>query len=95
MNAGKICLEPHLDMDALPALAQALRDALEEKSPMMLDGSQVKNISGAALQLLLAAARSAQQAGISFRWHQPSPALERAVALLGLDNDLEPGDSKE
>ncbi len=95
MNAGKICLEPHLDMDALPALAQALRDALAEKAPLSLDGSLVKSINGAALQLLLAATRSAQQAGIPYSWHQPSPALERAVSLLGLNNDLELGDNKE
>ncbi len=95
MNAGEICLESHLDMDALPALAQALRNALAEKAPLLLDGSQVKSIDGAALQLLVAAARSAQQAGSSFRWRQPSPALEKAVGLLGLSNDLELGVDKE
>ncbi len=95
MNAGKICLESHLDMDALPALAQALRNALAEKAPLLLDGSRVKSINGAALQLLLAATQSAQQADISFNWHQPSPPLERAVELLGLSNDLELGGNKE
>lgn len=95
MNTGEICLESYLDMDALPALVQALRTALAETSPLLLDGSQVKSIDGATLQLLVAASRSAQQAGIPFSWHQPSTTLERAVALLGLNNDLESGDNKE
>ncbi|WP_456413724.1 STAS domain-containing protein [Thiolapillus sp.] len=88
MSARQISLASHLDMDALPALTQALRDALAEKAPLSLDGSQVQHIDGASLQLLLAAARSAQQEGIPLDWHQPSPALSKAAATLGLNNDL-------
>ncbi len=95
MSTSQICLESRLDMDALPALAQTLRDALAEKSPLLLDGSQVQSIDGATLQLLLAAARSAQQAGIALRWQQTSAVLERAAVLMGLNNDLELGKNKE
>ncbi|WP_457668299.1 STAS domain-containing protein [Thiolapillus sp.] len=81
-------LEPHLEFDGLPVLAQKIRESLAEDSPLILDGSGIQSIDGAAIQLLLLAIRTAKEKNIPCSWHQPSPALSKTVALLGLTDEM-------
>ncbi|BAO45038.1 STAS domain-containing protein [Thiolapillus brandeum] len=81
-------LEPHLELDRLPVLAQKIRESLAEDSSLVLDGSGIQSIDGAAIQLLLLAIRTAIEKNIPCRWQQPSPSLKEAVALLGLTDEM-------
>lgn len=81
-------LDTHLELDMLPGLVQRIREPLTQGSPLVLDGSAVQSVDGAAVQLLLAAVRAAKQENIPCKWRQPSSSLRKAAALLGLTDEL-------
>lgn len=88
-SSTSLHLDPHLELDNLPELAQKLRESLmQDDAPLVLDGSGIQSIDGAAIQLLLLAVQTAKEKNIPCSWHQPSSALSKAVALLGLTDDM-------
>ncbi len=85
---SKVALDAHLELALLPELAHKLQESLAQGKPLVLDGSGVLSIDGAALQLLLAATKAATQEHIPCSWHQPSSPLRKAAALLGITDEL-------
>jgi anti-anti-sigma regulatory factor len=85
---SKVQLDAHLELAVLPELVQRLQEPLAQGKPLVLDGSAVQSVDGASLQLLLAATRAARQEHIPCGWHQPSPPLKKAAALLGITDEL-------
>ncbi len=83
-----LLLDHRLDLGEARALADRLGAALAENAPIVLDGSQVEQIDGASLQLLLAMRQTAHQEGLSLDWRKPSARLREAAALLGLTGPL-------
>jgi chemotaxis protein CheX len=84
------------DAFALPAIlditkAQELRGHMVDRlngSAVLLDASAVDRVSTPCIQVLLAAAQSAELAGTSFRIANASAALWAALADLGLQAEF-------
>jgi len=71
--------------------AQGLRDglaALMADGSLVLDAGAVERMSTPCIQVLLAAARTADAAHIRFSITNPSPAFRTALADLGLQADF-------
>jgi anti-anti-sigma regulatory factor len=96
-RSGSICSEERAaviskDAFALPAIlditkAQELRGHMVDRlnvGPLVVDASAVDRVSTPCIQVLLAAARSADGAGTSFRIADASEALRAALVDLGL-----------
>jgi len=77
-------LGERLDAGSAGDLRQALLQALDRQQDVILSGDKVSQVSTPAVQVILAAARSLEGAGLSFSMQVPSPALSRAFADLGL-----------
>jgi len=83
-----LLLEKHLEMKNVRDLAERFAAALAESDRLAVDGSRVSRIDGSGLQLLLAMVETARREGVEVAWRQPSAALQEAVALLGLEVEL-------
>ena len=86
-----------MDAFALPAIlditkAKELRGHMVERlncGAVLVDASAVDRVSTPCIQVLLAAARSADCAGTSFRIANASEPLRAALADLGLQAEFE------
>ena len=84
------------DVFALPAIlditkAQELHGHMVDRlnvGPVVVDASAVDRVSTPCIQVLLAAARSADGAGTSFRIADASEALRAALVDLGLQAEF-------
>lgn len=83
MSAAPMPLDGMLDLAAAEALHRALMAQLVEGG-IALDGAAVERVGTPFLQLLAAAARTAQGRQLPFRLHQASAALRAAIVDLGL-----------
>lgn len=79
-----IVLPPTLDQRTLDGTREEALAAIPQ-GPLAFDGSGVTRVGTVGVQFLLAAARSAADAGQSFSLIAPSPALSEAIATLGLE----------
>jgi anti-anti-sigma regulatory factor len=87
-DSETIVLDEDLVLAGAGALLEQLRMMLERKCSMVMDGSQVRVIDTAVLQLLVAVFCRAQQQKTGITWRQPSDALRDTAALLGLETYL-------
>ena len=87
-NEQLISLDQHLGLETLPELAKRFSTTLASGDSLALDGSAVRSIDGAAMQLLLAMLRTARKEGIPCRWQEVAPPLVDAAALLGVSDEL-------
>ncbi len=83
-----IMLDEDLELAGAGVLLEQLRMKLDKKCSMVMDGSQVRVIDTAILQLLVAVFRHAQQQQTQITWRQPSDVLRDSAALLGLETLL-------
>jgi len=83
-----IVLGENLDISDAGALLEQLQAITATNTSVIMDGSQVKVIDTAILQLLVAWFRQAQQHGTRISWQQPSDTLCNTAALLGLEMHL-------
>lgn len=83
-----IVLDEDLELAGAGDLLKQLRKVTDNKCSLVMDGSQVRVIDTAILQLLVAVFRQAQQQQTGISWQQPSESLRNAAALLGLDTHL-------
>lgn len=79
-----------LDTSAAGPLRHALLARADRGEALHLDGSEVTRIGQACLQVLASARATAVARGLAFRIDDPSEALDRMVALAGLDTALAP-----
>ncbi|MFP5392701.1 MAG: lipid asymmetry maintenance protein MlaB [Gammaproteobacteria bacterium] len=80
-------LQPELTIYAAAATRALLLDAMAQAragGALLLDLSEVCEIDSAGMQLLAAARRSAEQAGLAFALLGHSAAVQDAFALYGL-----------
>ncbi len=79
-----------LDFDLGPKAVDDLRGALLERrgDPIQIDGSQVAQIGGGCLQLLLSAQMTWALDGKPFQVTSPSAELTDALAFTGLAETL-------
>jgi anti-anti-sigma regulatory factor len=83
-----IVLEERLSIAQAAVLHRSLRGALSAGAPVTVDGSRVREIDTAVLQLLVSLCLSSRALGIDFGWHGISEALRRTAALIGLTKAL-------
>lgn len=65
-------------------LKQQLLAHLEAPPPLFIDGSAVERADTASVQLLVAFSLDCMERGIEYGWAGRSPALNRAIDLLGV-----------
>lgn len=86
MNAMQ--LGEDLGIEASADLKQRLADGLEQRGVLRLDGSQVRRVHTAGMQVLCALFRSRRAAGLDTELQGASEALRDAARLLGLSAQL-------
>ena len=88
-DAGSVVvLDENVEMAHADDLRKRLQALMESTDNMIMDGSQVKVIDTAILQLLVAVFCHAKSQGKKISWQEPSQALCRNIALLGLEGHL-------
>ena len=79
-------LPARLDLPAAQKLSQQLRD-MDFSAPVHFDAGEVTHLGTLCVQLLMAAARSAQDAGNQIEIANVSERVEGQLAALGLSSD--------
>ena len=54
-----------------------------------MDASRVERLDAAVMQVLLGFCRAARERSLAVTWKNPSPSLQQAVRLLGLEDIFE------
>jgi anti-anti-sigma regulatory factor len=83
-----ISLDGNMNVGSAQALRDRLLEALGRDKKLLLDGRSVELVSTAAVQLLLAGSREAEESGIGFGLIEPSPVLVGALEGLGFSEEL-------
>lgn len=87
-RALRIACAERLDITLVRELHAKLRQALQERRPIIIDGARVEQADAAALQLLCALGRDAKKNRIKLQFKNSSRALHKAASLLGLEESL-------
>ena len=88
-DRSEIVLKGVLDVGETRAAHSCLGEALMRALPLELAASGLERVDTAGLQMLIVFIRAARERGLSFRWHDPSPALVSSAQLLDLNGALE------
>ena len=83
-------LAPSLDTAAATPLRAELLTRIEQRQPLLLDGSAVTRVGQACLQVLAGARAAAAAEGLPFAVADPSEPLRDMAATARLDAVLEP-----
>ncbi|WP_457674584.1 STAS domain-containing protein [Thiolapillus sp.] len=83
-----ITLQQNMELETLPELAGQINTALASAEALVLDGSAVRSIDAASLQLLLATILAAREKSIHCHWREAAAPLRNAAARLGLTDEL-------
>ncbi|MBI5924692.1 MAG: STAS domain-containing protein [Aquabacterium sp.] len=81
-------VEGELTVYAVHDLKARLLAALSDGSPLQIDLSEVSEIDGAGIQLLLATQREARQNGTSISLNSMAPQVAHALALMDLTHEF-------
>lgn len=88
-RAKAVALPAILDIGNAQELQESLAAALERSPMLRLNGSKTQQVSTPGVQVLLAAALSAEAGGGRLVLNNPSQALQEAFASLGLPDKLQ------
>jgi len=80
--------EGRMTVDRAAEQHRVLCAALAEGLPLRVDVSEVSDIDAAGLQLLIAARRKCDAAGLGFSLKSPTAPILEAIELLGLQGSL-------
>ncbi len=83
-----IYAEGDIDLATSPSLQEALANALEQSTSVVVDVAGVHFIDSSGLSALVWGHRGAQEAGGSLRLRRPSPMLRRLLDITALDQLL-------
>lgn len=81
-------LADELGIAGVESLHEELRARLDAGQPTRFLADGIGRIDAAAMQVLAAYVRESRAKGHAIEWVAPSPALQRAAHLLGLDQLL-------
>lgn len=85
----------HLTLEVALGIADARRlhekldGVLAAATPVVINASRVEHLDAAVMQVLTGFCRAARDRSLAVSWQHPSPALQQAVRLLGLESVLE------
>lgn len=82
---GRVALAPRLQIREVEEAHRALVDSLNREGALQIDVSPLEAVDTAGVQLLLALQREGERRGLPVEFCGVSTALERALALLGLE----------
>lgn len=88
-NTTHVVLEAALGIRDARVLHEKLDAALNAATAIVVDGSRVERLDAAAMQVLTGFTRAARERGLAFTWQSPSPVLQQAARVLGLEQLLE------
>lgn len=94
-SSHPIKLPTELGVEQADSLRETLMKRLDDVKGVTLDASDIQRIHTAALQLFCMFCRDRRAAGHETTWHQPSPVLRSAAALLGATTLLSLGQDQE
>ena len=77
-------LAPVADMTVACDVVEALRDALDQRMPVVVDAAAVEDLSTPCAQALAAAAASFSEASVALAFRRPSEAFVAAFNRIGL-----------
>jgi anti-anti-sigma regulatory factor len=92
-SSAAVPLPPELGIDQADSLRGILMARVDDEQPVQLDASEIQRIHTAALQLFCMFCRDRRSAGRETVWHEPSPVLRSAAALLGATTLLSLGNA--
>jgi anti-sigma B factor antagonist len=79
-----------IDLSTMPELRLTLANVITPpREEVVVDLAAVEFIDASGVGVLVGAAGEAARAGVKFRLHAPSPAVERVLNLAKLDDSLE------
>jgi len=81
---GIIALAAVADIAVARDVTEALRDALDRQTPVVIDAAGVEELSTPCAQALASAAASFASANVAFAFRQPSDAFVAAFNRIGL-----------
>lgn len=87
---ARLCLDGEVTIATVARHKPAVIAALDAGTPVELDLGAVTHLDGAGLQLLLLAAREGGLRGLPVRVAAASRAVRDALALVQLDDALQP-----
>ncbi len=85
----------HLTLEAALGIADAhllyekLNAVLAAATPVVINASRVERLDAAVMQVLTGFCRAARERSLALSWQHPSPTLQQAVRLLGLESIFE------
>ena len=80
-----VALEAALGIADARALHEKLDAAIAAATPVVMDASRVERLDAAVMQVLTGFCRAARERSLAVTWENPSPSLQQAVRLLGLE----------
>lgn len=89
LEGNRLALEGDVQVVFLERLHQALTQAFGQTDPLQIDLSGITSVDTAGLQLLLAFARSRQEA-VSTRFTDPPEFFHKALKLAGMAGHFAP-----
>lgn len=84
-----VALEAALGIRDARVLHERLSAALTAATAIVIDGSRIERLDAAVMQVLAGFTRTARERGLALTWHSPSPVLQQAARVLGLEVILE------
>ena len=89
-NAAQVFVDcgSSLDISMVKNFSEQLKQSLSDGKPVVLDAENLEHADGAAMQLLYAFFHDAKANGVALSWKEPSAALKRSAALLGMSSHL-------
>jgi anti-anti-sigma regulatory factor len=87
-SGTRVTLGPDLRIAHAREIFEALEGAAA-RGPVEIDASEVAKVDAAGLQALAAALIRFREAGVQWRWNDPSLALISAAKMAGLESTLE------
>lgn len=77
-----------LDVSVASDFKALLQQVSAQDHPIVLDGSRIERVDGAALQLLAAFFLDARESGLDVAWRNPPDTLQDAAKNTGLKDIL-------
>jgi ABC-type transporter Mla MlaB component len=77
-----------LDISVVERWWEQAQAALQMSAPIRLKAEELQRVDAAGLQAILCLFHAAQERDIAIQWDKPSPVLNQAATLTGLNEQL-------
>jgi len=88
-NTTTVVFDAAIGIRDTRTLHEQLGKILTQSEDILLDGSHIERLDAAAMQVLIAFSRAAQNQGRTITWYSPSTALLQAAQVMGIESMFE------